>query len=63
MFNAGTENEKSAGVQGPKGLSVGLSLPAGSEKRFTLYSDAALTEPVTEPDYNSDCTVYLVWDN
>ena len=57
------ETIKAESVQVPKGLIVGLSPEAAyADRTFTLYTDAACTQPLEEaPDVNSDVTVYIKW--
>lgn len=63
VSNPGTEQEKTESVLSPKGLIVGLSPEAAyADRTFTLYTDAACTQPLEEaPDVNSDVTVYIKW--
>ena len=63
VSNPGTEQEKTESVLSPKGLIVGLSPEAAyADRTFTLYTDAACTQPLEEaPDDNSDVTVYIKW--
>ena len=64
VSNPGTEQEKTESVLSPKGLIVGLSPEAAyADRTFTLYTDAACTQPLEEaPDVNADVTVYIKWD-
>ena len=64
VSNPGTEQEKTESVLSPKGLVVGLSPEAAyADRTFTLYTDAACTQPLEEaPDVNADVTVYIKWD-
>lgn len=64
VSNPGTEQEKTESVLSPKGLIVGLSPEAAyADRTFTLYADAACTQPLEEaPDVNADVTVYIKWD-
>lgn len=64
VSNPGTEQEKKESVLSPKGLIVGLSPEAAyADRTFTLYTDAACTQPLEEaPDVNADVTVYIKWD-
>ena len=63
VSNPGTEQEKTESVLSPKGLIVGLSPEAAyADRTFTLYTDAACTQPLEEaPDVNADVTVYIKW--
>ena len=63
VSNPGTEQEKTESVLSTKGLIVGLSPEAAyADRTFTLYTDAACTQPLEEaPDVNSDVTVYIKW--
>ena len=63
VFYAGTKNEKIESIQIPKGHIVNLAQPEGSNDSFSLYTDAAYTEPyVSNGDYTSDVILYIKWD-
>ena len=60
VFHAGTQKEKVEQVQAPKGLSIWMVLPDDSTEIFSIYADAACTEPYqSNGDYTSDVTVYI----
>ena len=63
VSNPGTENEKTESIRVPVGLQVSLSPDWEIEETFTLYDDAACTNPSEETwDVNSDLTVYVKWE-
>ena len=62
VFNPGAENEKTETIQVPKGVQIDLTSDYYVEESYTLYADAACTQPLPEaPDTNSDLTVYVKW--
>jgi hypothetical protein len=62
VSNPGATNEKSQSVQVPKGLIVTLEPDLGTDKTFTMYSDAACTKRFAfSENYNSDATIYVKW--
>ena len=62
VSNPGAENEKIDSLQVPKGLSFGVSSHWEIAENYTLYSDAACTQPVAEDwDVNTDITIYIKW--
>lgn len=63
VFNPGADNEKTEGVQVPKGLQVEFYTDSSDENPFTLYADAACTQVMElDTDVNSDLTVYIKWN-
>ena len=63
VTNPGTENEKIESVQSPKGMSAGLTPDSEYyDRNFTMYADEACTQVFDTPDFNSDVTVYIKWD-
>ena len=63
VSNPGTENEKTESIQVPKGLQVAIGNDWGVEETFSVYEDAACTQPFEEEwDVNSDVTIYVKWD-
>jgi hypothetical protein len=62
VFNPGAENEKTETIQVPKGVQIDLTSDYYVEESYTLYADAACTQPLPEDlDTNSDLTVYVKW--
>ena len=62
VSNPGAENEKIESIKAPKGLQVAISADFSIEEPFTLYTDAACTQPVEEEwDVDSDLTIYVKW--
>ena len=60
VFHAGTGKEKVEQVQAPKGFSIWMVLPDDATESFSIYADAACTEPYqSNGDYTSDVTVYI----
>ena len=60
VFHAGTKKEKVEQVQAPKGFSIWMVLPDDATESFSIYADAACTEPYqSNGDYTSDVTVYI----
>jgi hypothetical protein len=63
VFNPGAANEKTEGVQVPKGLQVEFYADSSDENPYTLYADAACTQVMElDTDVNSDLTVYIKWN-
>ena len=63
VSNPGTENEKTESIQVPKGLQVAIGSDWDVEETFSVYEDAACTQPFEEMwDVNSDITIYVKWD-
>ncbi len=63
VSHPGTENEKSENVRVPKGLMISVESNLYDEGNFTMYADAACTEPFAfSEDNNSDATIYVKWD-
>ena len=62
ISNPGAENEKTDIVQTPKGPELVLSSYWEIAETYTLYADAACTQPIEEAfDPNADLTVYVKW--
>lgn len=62
VSNPGTENEKTESVKVPDGMLVGFSPDWDVEEIFTVYADAACTQPFLEGiEANEDITVYIKW--
>ena len=63
VSNPGTENEKTESIQVPKGLQVSIGSDWDVEETFSVYEDAACTQPSEEMwDVNADITIYVKWD-
>lgn len=63
VSNPGTENEKTESIQAPKGLYIGYVADFDCEQDFTVYTDAACTQPLEDDsDTTSDVTVYIKWN-